>query len=424
LGLFCGIDWATEHDDVAVVDDDGRVVARRRVRNDAAGFAALLRLLAEAGDTAKHPIPVGIETDRGLWVGALRETGRVIYPINPLAASRYRARYAASGAKSDATDAVLLANIIRTDPGAHRPLPADTELAQAIRVWARAQQDAVWARQQVGNQVRDDLLKDFYPAALVAFAGLPEGGLARADARTILTAAPTPAQAAKLTPPRLRRLLVKAGRRRHLDRDVERLREVFTDTYLHQPPVVENAMGIQLSPLLRQFEAAATAADELAEAAIAHFDQHPDAQIITSFPGLGMLAGARVLAEIGDDRSRFADARGLKAFAGPHRSPAPAAGKSLCCSAILKTGAWPPSARSGRWHRCVPRRAPVATSTPAARPETGTTKHNETCSTNSSASFITACKPASSITNTGRFHLLSRSRLDFSLREMSFVVMR
>ena len=199
MQLYCGIDWATAHHDVAVVDDDGRVVARGRVGNDAAGFAQLLTLLAEAGDSADHPIPVGIETDRGLWVAALRATGRVIYPINPLAASRYRARYAVSGAKSDATDAVLLANIVRTDAAAHRPLPADTELAQAIRVLARAQQDAVWARQQIGNQIRD-LLKDFYPAALVAFAELPGGGLARPDARTILAAAPTPAQAAEADP--------------------------------------------------------------------------------------------------------------------------------------------------------------------------------------------------------------------------------
>jgi transposase len=131
-----------------------------------------------------------------------------------------------------------------------------------------------------------------------------------------LAAAPTPAQAAKLTPARLRRLLVKAGRQRHLDRDVERLREVFTATYLRQPPTVENAMGIHLAALLGQFEAACAAAADLAEAAIAHFDQHPDADIITSFPGLGKLAGVRVLGEIGDDRSRFADARGLKAFAG------------------------------------------------------------------------------------------------------------
>jgi transposase len=315
LHLYCGIDWATEHHDVAVVDGDGRVVARRRVSNDAAGFAQALTLLAEAGEDRDDPIPVGIETDRGLWVAALRETGRVIYPINPLAASRYRARHAVSGAKSDATDAVLLANIVRTDAHAHRRLPADTELAGAIRVLARAQQDAVWARQQIGNQIRD-LLKDFYPAALVAFAELPSGGLARPDARTILAAAPTPAEAARLTPARLRKLLTKAGRRRDLDRDVERLRAIFTDTYLHQPPRIENAMGIHLSALLGQFEAACAAVDELAEAAIAHFEQHPDAEIITSFPGLGMLTGARVLAEIGDDRARFADARGLKAFAG------------------------------------------------------------------------------------------------------------
>ena len=298
-----------------MIDGDGRVVGRRRVGNDAAGFAELLTLLAETGDSPEHPIPVAIETDHGLWVAALRATGRVIYPINPLVASRYRARYAVSGAKSDATDAVLLANIVRTDRDAHRPLPTDTELAQAIRVLARAQQDAVWARQQIGNQIRD-LLNDFYPAAIVAFAALPSGGLARADARTILAAAPTPAQAAKLTPARLRRLLIQAGRRRDLDRDVDRLRAAFTDTYLHQPPQVENAMGIQLATLLRQFDAACAAVEELAEAAIAHFEQHPDAAIITSFPGLGNLAGARVLAEIGDDRTRFADARGLKAFAG------------------------------------------------------------------------------------------------------------
>jgi hypothetical protein len=88
LGLYCGIDWAAAHHDIAIVDDDGKVVVRGRVGNDAAGFAALLTLLAEAGDTADHPIPVGIETDRGLFVAALRETGRVIYPINPLSLSR------------------------------------------------------------------------------------------------------------------------------------------------------------------------------------------------------------------------------------------------------------------------------------------------------------------------------------------------
>ena len=315
MPLFCGIDWATEHHDVAVVDDDGRVVARGRVSNDAAGFAQLLTLLAEAGDSAAHPIPVGIETDRGLLVAALRETGRVIYPINPLAASRYRARYAVSGAKSDATDAVLLANIVRTDPGAHRPLPADTEAGpshpgarpgptgRGVGASADRQSDPRPAQRLLpgrADRVRRAVRRWTGPSRRPHHPGR----------------CTEPSAGGEADPARLRRLLIKAGRQRHLDRDVERLREIFADTYLHQPPQVEVAMGIQLTALLRQFEAACTAADELAEAAIAHFEQHPDAKIITSFPGLGSLTGARVLAEIGDDRARFADARGLKAYAG------------------------------------------------------------------------------------------------------------
>jgi transposase len=315
LNLFCGIDWAEGHHDIAIIDDTGRVVSRARIGNDAAGFAQLLTMLAENGDTSENPVPVAIETDHGLLVGTLRATGRTIYPINPLSASRYRSRHQVSGAKSDAADAVLLANILRTDAAAHRPLPADTELAQAVRVLARAQQDAVWSRQQLGNQVRS-LLAEFYPAALEAFAGLADGGLARRDARTILAAAVSPARSAKLTRAQLRSLLIKAGRKRSIDTDVERLRAIFRAEYPHQSPVVENAMGIQLAALLRQFEAACTAADELADAARSHFEQHPDAEIITSFPGLGLLAGARVLAEIGDDRARFTDPRGLKAYAG------------------------------------------------------------------------------------------------------------
>ncbi|CPV68997.1 IS110 family transposase [Mycobacteroides abscessus] len=313
--LFCGIDWGESRHDVAIIDQAGTVVSRTKITADAAGFTELLNLLAAAGDTADCPIPVALETDRGLLVAALRGTGREVYPLNPLAASRYRARHQVSGAKSDAADAVLLANILRTDMDAHRPLPADTELAQAIRVLARAQQDAVWSRQKLGNQIRS-LLKDFYPAAVEAFASMPNGGLARPEPRTILAAAPTPAKAAKLTRAKLRALLIKAGRQRRIDAEVDRLLTVFRSDELRQPAIVEEAMGMQLTTLLAQFEAACQASDDLEAAAREHFESHPDAAVIGSFPGMGTLVGARVLAEIGDDRQRFADARGLKAFAG------------------------------------------------------------------------------------------------------------
>jgi transposase len=91
---------------------------------------------------------------------------------------------------------------------------------------------------------------------------------------------------------------------------------VLRSEYLRQLPLVEDALGRQTLALLRQLDAACTNADELAAAAVEHFQKHPDAEIITSLPGLGALTGARVLAEIGDDRSRFSDARALKAYAG------------------------------------------------------------------------------------------------------------
>ena len=110
--------------------------------------------------------------------------------------------------------------------------------------------------------------------------------------------------------------LKRAGRKRGVAAEAERLRDVFHDNYAHQPPLVEEALGKQMLPLLMQLEAACTAADDLAEAVEEAFPQHPDAEIILSFPGLGVQLGARVLAEIGDDLSRFTDARGLKSYAG------------------------------------------------------------------------------------------------------------
>jgi transposase len=314
MDVFCGIDWAEDHHDIALVGRDGQLLARRRISDDAAGLAALLGLLAEHGDSAGDPVPVAIETPRGLLTACLRATGREVYPINPMAVARYRDRHSVAGRKSDHGDAVVLAGVLRTDAHAHRPLPADSELAQAIAVLARAQQDAVRDRTSAHNKLRSHL-REYFPAFLAAFADL-RGGIMRAEARAILAAAPAPADAARLTLTQLRALLKKAGRSRGIDAEAARLRDAFRAPQMRQLPLVEHAMGRQAQALLRQLDAACASADDLERAAVESFNQHPDAGIITSFPGLGSLTGARVLAEIGDDRSRFADAKGLKAYAG------------------------------------------------------------------------------------------------------------
>ncbi|MFD9607643.1 IS110 family transposase [Streptomyces sp. NPDC059970] len=312
--IYCGIDWAERHHDVALVDDSGQLLAKLRITDDAVGYRTLLDLLAEHGDTEQAPIPVAIETSRGLLVAVLRTGKRKVFAINPMAAARYRDRHSVSRKKSDPGDALVLANILRTDMHAHRPLPDDSELSQAIAVLARAQQDATWNRQQISNQLRS-LLREYYPAALAAFEPW-RNGLCRREAREILRVAATPTQAARLTRTQLQAALKRAGRERSVATEADRIRGIFRAEWAHHSPPVEEALGKQMLALLMQLEAACTAADDLAGAVEESFPQHPDADIILSFPGLGVQLGARVLAEIGDDRNRFADARGLKAYAG------------------------------------------------------------------------------------------------------------
>lgn len=314
MNVYCGIDWAEGHHDIALVDQDGAVLAALRIDDDAAGYRRLLDLLADHGDSAEAPIPVALETSHGLLVAALRTGHREVFAINPLAAARYRERHAVSRKKSDPGDALVLANILRTDRHAHRPLPADSELAKAIAVLARAQQDAVWSRQQISNQVRS-LLREYYPVALQAFL-VRQGGLTRPETRAVLAIAPTPGHAARLSVAQVRAALKRAGRVRSIDAEAERIKAALRTEQARHPALVEAAMGTQLLALLGQLDAACKAADDLAAAVEAHFPQHPDAEILLSFPGLGVQLGARVLAEVGDDRSRFADARALKAYAG------------------------------------------------------------------------------------------------------------
>ena len=182
MEVFCGIDWAEDHHDISLADRDGTLLAGRRISDDAAGLAQLLELLAGHGDTAEDPVPVAIETPRGLLTACLRATGRKVYPINPMAVARYRDRHSVAGRKSDHGDAFVLANVLRTDLHAHRPLPDDSELAQAIAVLARAQQDAVWTRTAAHNKLRSHL-REYFPGFLHAFASA-RGGILRPEART------------------------------------------------------------------------------------------------------------------------------------------------------------------------------------------------------------------------------------------------
>ena len=148
--IHLGLDWADDHHDIAVMDEAGTVLAERRVSDTMVGVADIHALVADYEADASCVV-VGIETTRGLVPQALVAAGYTVYEVNPLAASRYRDRHHLSGAKSDRGDAKMLADVVRTDRHNHRPYLGNTDLAESIKILARAHQELIQQRQTQVN---------------------------------------------------------------------------------------------------------------------------------------------------------------------------------------------------------------------------------------------------------------------------------
>jgi transposase len=308
VSITCGIDWAEAHHDVALLDDAGRVLVRARIDTGVPGFTELIGLLTEhAADPTS--VPVAIETDKNLLVVALQGAGLTVYPINPRAVARYRERHSQSGKKSDPGDAAVLADVLRTDRHRHRPLPVISDPGLAVKALARQHQEAIWSLHETTSRLRSVPL-EFYPQALRAFPNLKHKA-----ALTILAAACTPQLGQRLTSRRVVALLHRCGRRND-PALVERILRELTTPALRQCGPVETALGHTVVGLIGILTAMHAAVERLEQALAVEFDAHPLAPVLRSAPGLGPVLAARVLAEVGDDASRFASAAGLRAFAG------------------------------------------------------------------------------------------------------------
>ena len=202
--LFVGDDWAEDHHDVCLMDGEGRVVASRRLPEGLVGMERFHALVADRVDDPSQVI-VGIERDRGLWVQALVAAGYQVFAINPGSVSRYRDRHHIGGGKSDTSDARMLANVVRTDRHNHRPVAANSELAEAVKVLARAHQSLVWSRSAATNRLRAGLL-EYFPGAVQAFEDLTDR-----DTLAVLAAAPDPDQAARLSRSSIKAALRRGG---------------------------------------------------------------------------------------------------------------------------------------------------------------------------------------------------------------------
>jgi len=309
--LFVGDDWAEDHHDVEVQDDTGRRLGTARLEEGITGIDRLHTLLATHTDRGAGPVEVvvGIETERGPWVQALLAAGYRVHAVNPLQVARYRERQTISGAKSDAGDAHALADMVRTDGHQLRTIAGDSDTAAAVKVVARAHKTLVWERTRHMLRLRHGL-RDFFPAALEAFEDLTAP-----DALELLIRAPDPTAAARLTTGQITAALRRAHRR-NIETKAAAIRAALRTPHLTQPTPVVAAYAAVVRSQAAILGALRTEITTLHTEAETLFARHPAAAVYLSQPGLGPILAARVLAEFGDDPTRYSGARARKNYAG------------------------------------------------------------------------------------------------------------
>ncbi|WP_406300989.1 IS110 family transposase (plasmid) [Embleya sp. NBC_00888] len=313
VGITAGIDLSDRWSDVAIKDPAGDVLAEARVTNDPEGIRHITDLLKQVAPRRWKRVPVALERPRSLFVDALVAAGVRIVPIDPTLAARHRGLRSPSGKKkSDAADARLLADMLRVDGLTRRPAPANSATVQRLAVLMRGHLAATRMRTDLLHRIRA-LLVEYHPAMVAAY---PEHQLRSAQARAVLAAAPTPGLARELTRAQLADILVDAGRARRIADEAERLQLLMRADRLRQPPAIEGAMGIRLLSLLRLLDALCDEIDDALHRMTEVLHTHPDAPTYLAVPGLGPVLATRLLAEIGDDRARFATARGFCSYAG------------------------------------------------------------------------------------------------------------
>jgi len=309
--LFVGDDWAEDHHDVEVMEGSGRRLVKARLPEGVAGMARLHAVIGEQVGQAEDEdveVVIGIETDRGPWVAALVAAGYTVLAVNPLQAAEFRRRLGVSGAKSDAGDAHVLADMVRTHGHVLRPVAGDSARAEAVKVVARTHKTLIWERTRHTQRLRH-ALREYFPAALVAFEDLDA-----ADTLELLAMAPTPGQAAGLSLAQIGAVL-KRARRRNIPDKAAAIAAALRSEQLGQPEVVSAAYAASIQALIAVLAVLNTQIKQLQGQVEAHFGGHPDGEIYRSQPGLGPVLGARVLGEFGDDRDRYASAKCRKNYA-------------------------------------------------------------------------------------------------------------
>jgi transposase len=303
--FYAGIDWADDHHDVVIIDEAANTRGSLRVAHSVSGLSQLNSFLKEmTPDPAL--LACIIETSQGLLIAALLEAGWAVYPVNPKTVDRKRG---AAGAKTDKIDAYLLAKTGRSDLADLRQLKPDSAVVQELKELTRDQDNLIEMQTRLVNQLTA-CLKAYYPAALELFTKLHQR-----STLLFLQSYPTPDQAHSASLEELTMILKTAGHKRAAEY-APRIYQRLHQPHLHSNAVTTRtksrlmlALVAQLLPLVEEIAAYDKEVESL-------FLSHTDSEMWASLPGAGKRLAPRLLAEIGDDRSRYEQPTNLQAVAG------------------------------------------------------------------------------------------------------------
>jgi transposase len=343
---YVGLDWADTHHDVAVLDEAGMRVGVRRFAHSHDGLNELKQFLLGIA-ASPDQLACMVETNHGLLIAFLLEAGFPVYPVNPKIANQLRK---AAGAKTDRIDAHLLAKLGRLDLAELRRLEPDSATVQELKTLTRDQDALIQTQTRLVNQLTA-CLKEYYPAALHLFAKLQQR-----SALVFLQAYPTPQAAQDASLAQITATL-RAGKHTNPTHLAPKILEELHRPQLVANPVIVHAKSRLMLSLTKQLLVVIEEIKSYDEAIRPLFLSHDDAELWRSLPRAGKRLAPRLLAEWGEDRSRYSDANSVQALAGTAPVPfesgnyAKAHKRFACCKPLrnaLQQFAWQ-STRQEAW---------------------------------------------------------------------------
>lgn len=303
-GVFIGVDWGNSHHQLCVLDAAGQLVHQGKYGHDVAGMQRLSERLGCHGPVEG----VAIERSEGLLVEALQRQGHRLFCVSPKMSARARERYRLAPSKSDAFDAFVLADSLRHEHRHWRSLAVPSPLLAELRALTRDRERLIWNQRDVENQLRAVVLA-YHPAVSHLFSSLD-----RDISLAFLRDYPTPAQAGRVGAARMAAFCARHGYsgRTKPELLVERLRTNLLSA--SAGTIAGKAFTAMM--FVEQLELLNTQIRAITKRIRERLAEHPDAVIFLSFPGMGELTAATMLAEMGEDRGRFPTADVLLAETG------------------------------------------------------------------------------------------------------------